>query len=140
MSFAIEVKGLRELDEALSKLPDELQDKVLRMALRKAAEPVRAGAAERAPRGTTGELAENIVIAMKVPRPGLVIAKIGPAGTVFYGEFQELGTVHHAAQPFLRPALEEEGPGALLILARQLATGIERIASGLLKRVSGASS
>ena len=32
--------------------------------------------------------------------------KIGNTKEIFYAHWQEFGTVHHAAQPFLRPAFD----------------------------------
>jgi HK97 gp10 family phage protein len=56
---------------------------------------------------------------------------IGPTRKGFYGSFQELGTKHHAAQPFVRPALDRNVQISLQILAsaiwRELAAkGISR--------------
>ena len=43
-----------------------------------------------------------------------------------YAKYQELGTRHNAAHPFLRPALEEKGPALVDRLARQIAKELGR--------------
>lgn len=49
------------------------------------------------------------------------------AGTrVFYGRFAEFGTAHQAAQPWLRPALDEGAQDAVNKLVDNLGKGIER--------------
>lgn len=69
-----------------------------------------------------------------------IAVAIGPSRAGFYGSFQELGTKHHAAQPFARPAFDSQGPTSLQIIAsaiwRELAArGISRTVTG--GRVTG---
>ena len=49
----------------------------------------------------------------KVPNPGIVAL----AGFGFPGRFQELGTVHQPARPFLTPAMQQIAPAAPTIMA-----------------------
>ncbi len=55
----------------------------------------------------TGRLAGHIGTKTAEHSADTAIVDVGPEQTAFYGRFQELGTVHHAAQPFMRPALDE---------------------------------
>ncbi|RYD54699.1 MAG: hypothetical protein EOP83_21945, partial [Verrucomicrobiaceae bacterium] len=48
-----------------------------------------------------------------------------------YYRFQELGTKHHPAQPFLKPALEGSQGAVLDAVKRELAAGLEREAKAL---------
>lgn len=91
-------------------------------ALLHAVEPIRAGAAARAPRGKGKgpHLADHIVAAetTRVPggrgrfrdvKAGEHVVAIGPSyrpEDVFWGGFQETGTAHHPPQTFLRPAFD----------------------------------
>lgn len=52
---------------------------------------------------STYRKAKNYRKEIKVDRPGIAIA----AFAIFYAGFQEYGTHRQAAQPFLRPALDE---------------------------------
>ena len=48
----------------------------------------------------------------------------GPWSKTFWGLFQELGTIFHAAQPFMRPALDEGKVPAQQAFAARLGRGI----------------
>jgi len=50
---------------------------------------------------------------LKVPKPGIVAV----AGFGFPGRFQELGTIHQPARPFLTPAVQRVMPVAPQIMA-----------------------
>src|SRR5690242_40133 len=62
------------------------------------------GGAKAAAPVDTGALRASIT----VENMGEAHRKIGP--TVDYGIYQELGTRHNRAQPFLKPAFDEEAP------------------------------
>lgn len=47
-------------------------------------------------------------------------------GDPFYGLFQEFGTAHHAAQPFMRPAFEQSKEQALIEMTDSLRRRIDR--------------
>lgn len=64
MKTTVKVSGLAELDVALSELPKATQRAVLLRVLKQAGEPMRAMAADKAPRDT-GELAQSIVLTPK---------------------------------------------------------------------------
>lgn len=48
------------------------------------------------------------------------------SGLVISNSFQEFGTAHHAAQPFLRPAADEQHDKAVAIIGEVLAAEIEK--------------
>lgn len=107
------VKTFRAMEQATSRA-------VLAEALKNSAEPIREAAASLAPRskGPGPHLADNIVVAEtrfgangNEADPDVVNVAIGPAhqpNDMFYGQFQEFGTAHHPAQPFMRPAWMQE--------------------------------
>ena len=70
------------------------------------AEVVRKDASRRAPR-RTGTLARRIIAKITSKSSQNATAFIGPDKEVFYGRFVELGTSKTRAQPFLRPAFDE---------------------------------
>jgi HK97 gp10 family phage protein len=112
-------EGGKELADALGQLSPRVSKKVVREALIDAAEPMRARMAQLAPRRPPQpDMADHIVISVVRGEDALETAvAVGPAKEFFYGGFQELGTAHHAAQPFARPAFDEKSPSALKAFA-----------------------
>jgi HK97 gp10 family phage protein len=102
----MKLDGAEKISEILRELPRRVSRKVLLDALKLAAEPIRADASAMAPvEPGAPDLAANIGI-MAERSSGEPTIGVGPSKSFFYGGFQELGTRHHAAQPFLRPAFE----------------------------------
>ena len=126
-----------DLAATLRQLAQPVRHEVAVRALSEAAEPMRAEAASLAPRGhgKGPHLADNIVIAETTRVPGgrgrwrdsedtEHVVAVGPSfrpDDVYWGLFQELGTAHHSAHPFLRPAFDHhsskvmEHAGRLLV-------------------------
>lgn len=136
MKVGLQVVGAAELEAALAGLTRRVSKRIVREALEFAAEPMRAEAARRAPRAPGApDLADNIVIA-----PARAIGKedaavkVGPSRGVYWGLFQELGTSRHGAQPFLRPAFENQQSKAIARVSQELwrtlaSRGISRVMS-----------
>ncbi|MGF6877368.1 HK97-gp10 family putative phage morphogenesis protein [Paraburkholderia sp. MM5477-R1] len=123
-----EVRGLRELDEFLRTLPEQMQRKMLYSSLMTAAKPIMDQAKQNVERqfgGSvhyTGTLAKGITrgrmkktglaarVDVKLKRPknqaktrkGKVIKPYGD--DPFYGRFLEFGTSKMNSKPWLRPA------------------------------------
>lgn len=123
MADSIQIQGAKALDAALGQLADHIQAEILTLAAKAGAEVLQAGMARRAPR-RTGELAEGIGIKVQETAEGALV-DIGPTKEAFYGMFQELGTVRHAAHPFMRPTMDEDGAAAVAEVARVLKAEIE---------------
>ena len=103
----IQVTGKRLLLKRL----DDMHRKEARRSLAKAAKEaaliVQKSMREKVP-VRKGRLKRGIMV--RVSRSKHRKAKqylIGPGQNVFYGRFQELGTINQPAQPFIRPAFEE---------------------------------
>jgi HK97 gp10 family phage protein len=126
---AAAITGLDQVNQVLMALPEAVRLNVLSDATFAGAEVIRAGASARAPR-LTGQLAGDIQIVIILERGGAV-AKVGPSKRSFYGLFQERGTSHQRAYPFLRPALDEDGPKAQEAMMREIARGVEEQAARL---------
>lgn len=131
-------KGLSDLDHALRQLPEEMQAAPVRAALKAGARVIQDGMQRRAPRDpnvVAPTLAEDIGITTRVSnKKSEAYALIGPSKRVFYGTFQELGTSNHPAQPFMRPALDEDGQIAVSAMANELRRALERAAKRLAKK------
>lgn len=131
--FSMQIQGGKELAMRLRALPEAYTRTIVLGALREAGEPMRARMAQLAPREPgKPDLADNINISV-ANRLGDVgggrwearhdeehAVAVGPTKDFFYGLFQEYGTVHHAPQPFMRPAFDSEAPRALQILTDEL--------------------
>lgn len=80
----VEIKGLKELQETLEKMPDKMASRVLRFALTKAGEIMKATMVRLAPKDT-GFLAEHFNIKGKVKRKGIEGSVfVGPQGKIDY--------------------------------------------------------
>lgn len=131
--FSMHIHGGKELAARLRALPEAYTRKVVLEALEESGEPMRARMSQLAPREPGHpDLADNIAISV-ANRLGDVggerwqarhdeehAVAVGPTKDFFYGLFQEYGTVHHAAQPFMRPAFDSEAPKAVTILSQEL--------------------
>lgn len=140
-----EVKGLRELGEALKALGDDVGLKIARAATASAANVIKKRAKQLAPIAPEpytiegvlvqpGNIGKNIVT-KRVKRGETNLtsehvvavrgkAKYGYASRV--GSLQEFGTVNHPAQPFLRPAFDQEKGAAVTAMVDRLQKRIDR--------------
>lgn len=129
------ITGLADLSTALKALPDVLERRYLGRAVLAGAKVIRDAARRRAPMRTDaklkrrrrggkltapGNLRRMITARLTKPEAGRVTARIGPKGSAFYGKFVELGTAHQPAEPYLRPALDEQAGEALTVMAESL--------------------
>lgn len=142
--------GMKELDAQLKRLATETRPKVLRASVRAAFKPVLEAAKSKVP-VDTGELRAGIVLATakqdQTVAAGLVVANTqahaqARVAAAAFGEAQvkgsparrwhltELGTRTQAAQPFMRPAIDENAGVVVDGLKRELA---KRIAKALKK-------
>lgn len=153
-SLKVEIKGARELDELLKQLPDRVAKQVLAGALMSGGQVIRAEIQRRAPvRHDAG--AKKIGKGAKGRLPGFLRASIarrrirrgsaaltigvGPLRSAFYAMFQEFGTRHQPARPFMRPAFDAKAGEALQKIGEALGRGIDRAAARLAKGRSAGS-
>lgn len=128
--FTMKIEGGAELAQAIDALPERVSRPIVREILRDVAEPMRARMGQLAPRrAPEPDLADNMVISTIGGGRNAVFARggeqevavaIGPARGFAHGLLQEYGTAHHGAQPFARPAFDEEAPKIPAELARRL--------------------
>lgn len=131
--------GDKKLIKQLAKLPDRLQKKILRSAMRKAAKPVLASAKSKVPRVTginTDPLRKGLKVkALKRSRNRIGVRIVTPERSVlgipegskwYYPAHIELGTSKVAAVPYLRNAVAENKEQVFSIIRREVASGIVR--------------
>lgn len=136
-----QIQGADALVKAMKKLPKSMTKTVMRAALKKVAEPVRAMAAARAPVGETGRYKDSFVIKStlsKSQRKGQRYRLRG--GVVLYvgstdpkAHLLEFGTVNMRARPTLRPAWDLHKSRMLESLGRELWKALARAAKRLAK-------
>ncbi len=146
VKVAVQVKGLAELDQALTELPNELARRVIVGAVTEATEAFRQRMQELAPydaRERAGEksgmhLVDGIRKEMRVGSHGVkgswVHGKVGLHPDVFYGRFIEFGWTtprgkRVEAHPFARPAFDETKYRALAIIQQRSEAGLAEAAA-----------
>ncbi len=162
----LKMRGFRELDAALGELPAHLRKPTLMRIAKAALEPMREQAQANAhqsnhpytigsfEKGTLrsvlpGRLKESIAISEKrtrrakktrEPKRGIKIA-MGVAsgnGALFYGAFEEFGTIDTPAHPFMRPAWDAEAEATVNRIAESAMAEIKATANRSAKRLSRA--
>lgn len=139
----VKVDGLRQLGEAMRALGAETAKRIASGMTSAAAGVIRKEAISLAPESDEpheldgvlvqpGNLKKNIV-RKKIPKSRTpltsehivtVRGKRKDGYAARYGRFQEFGTVHHAPQPFLRPAFDSKKGAAIEAMKK---TGERRI-------------
>ena len=140
----VDVKGLKELDEFLKSLPEQIQRKALVQATSAGARVLRDSARGRIPVRThpsgpikvgkkaskarlPGYLRASLgVWRIKKGALGTVTYGVGARGYAFYGKFLEFGTKYINPRPFLRPALDNSYLWAIEAVASVLRQKIEK--------------
>ena len=158
--ISVKIDGLKELQQALSQLPLEIQKNPLRSAVSAGAKVILDEAIRRAPQGETGNLRKalyryrsrsqsgrgqetflvgvrkgkkNYVDSAKNRRLNRVGKKYTVEGEAYYWRFIEFGTSKMPARPFLRPAFESKKNQAVETIKNRLAVAIENTAKKMKK-------
>lgn len=104
--FQQRFEGGEQLARVLDGLSRRPQRAIVVKVLTEGAIPIQEMASSIAPVDPGApDLAKNIMIAA-VRSEEMGAVAVGPSPDFFYGLFQEEGTVHHRAQPFMRPAFD----------------------------------
>lgn len=116
--MAVRFEGGPEVAAKLAELSKKLGQRTSQEALELGAERMRVAMVRNAPRRPPHpDMADHIVTSPLPLRAGETAAvAIGPDKRFSYGLFVELGTVHQAARPFLRPAFDSQRKNALDII------------------------
>lgn len=138
----VRISGLKELDRALGQLPKSTAKSVLRRTLKEAAEPMAQTARGMAP-VEEHHLVESIDVSTKLNRRQRRLHKKNNAKTfqdMFVGTNnpagvqQEFGNDRHPAQPFMRPAFDQEKKPTLDRIANSLWHEIDKSAKRLARK------
>ena len=152
----IEIKGFKELDEALKQFPIKLQRNILSGAVREGAKVIQRAAIAMAPVGKTGKLRKAIKVRVGTKRKGIYTKTfiIGlDKKMAWYGRLVEMGAAPHFIKvkrkkalaiggqvvgteikhpgvvhrkPFMRPAIDNYAGQALTAMKNKLLQGIEK--------------
>jgi HK97 gp10 family phage protein len=136
-SKTVKVEGLSETIDGLEELTSATQANVMRRVLLQAGQPIADAAIALAPRGPTGKLIASISVTPAQPSKMTrssrgqydkqnTVEVVVEAGPVPSSIFMEFGTVHNAAQPFMRPAWLGNREQALQIITEQMTIEIEK--------------
>ena len=163
---SFEVRGLKELEEALKEIGNSAAGKALFSSLMAAGLPIQKTAQSLAPKADHAyyryskggkKLGGGAVSAKsrKLVQPGTLRKSIRRKrlksdrgetgaeisiswrGVAFYGDFYERGTSRQAAKPFLRPAFDAKKEEALTIFKEKLAANNEKQRAKIAARTAG---
>lgn len=135
-----DIKGLDAFLRKMKTVKREIVGKAVRSAANKGMRPVRDAAREKARTfddpESPSDIAKNIAISTRnKPREGLAIAKVGVRGgarphkgneDTGHWRFLEFGTENMAAQPFMRPALEENIQNVVEAVVNELEPALDK--------------
>ena len=126
------VFGAKEIERMLRQLPEKVARKVVVGGLRAGARVLVKGMKARVP-GRTGKLKQSITVssAAKVTKGRGLVAVGFKKPVSRRAHLTEFGTEHSPAKPFMRPALDQDGPQAISKVGEFLGKGIEREARKL---------
>jgi HK97 gp10 family phage protein len=141
--MADEMVGLKELGSAMTQFSQKVEKKLVRHAVNAGAEvfrrEIRAKAPVRVEVGQTGfrntakgkeqrepgYLKKHIGRQIKVSDSAYTV-EIGPTKSAYYGAFDELGTKHQPARPFMRPAFDSKQVEAERVFAETMQVDIDK--------------
>lgn len=143
--MSLQLTGMRELQQALNRLPKELQRTVEASALRAGMAPVRKSARANLGRSKdSGLLQKSLGLTVKKSKNGQLTARVGPrsgftqtvtrkgrtkpqkANPVKYAHLIEYGTSRAPAQPFIRPAVESNSGQIIDEMAKGYDKGLDK--------------
>lgn len=130
------VQGLRELDRALGELPKAAGKAVLRRVARAALKPVEDAARSLAP-VADGTLRDSITTGTRLTKRQASQARRETKSSIEMHTGtsnqaavpQEFGTAEHGAQPFMRPAWDQNQGQVLEHVGTELGSEIEKTAA-----------
>lgn len=133
MSFTVKITGLREVQRKLNALPDKVQKKVVRAALRRATVILQKAVKADAPVGDTGQLRKAVKITTSF-RKGVISAKVtigkkNFVGDTYYAAIVEFGSKYQEGQHFMERAFDANKQNVAEQAAVEIKDGILKEAS-----------
>lgn len=148
MSVTMKLEGFSNFEKELAKLEKlATRRSVARRALKKAAQPMADLAASMAPTDD-GDLKASIGVSTKLSsrQAGMhrkmfrddraAVEMFVGAGPLPSAHTQEFGTVHHAPQPFMRPAFDQDHMNLLRRLGEEMSKQIEKAVTRAARRAA----
>lgn len=147
MRGRVRVSGLKELDEALSQLPKATAKAVLRRIGIRALAPVIATAKTLVP-VDDGDLRDSLKVTTKLSRRQQSIQNkalaqgkasvqlFAGASALPHAHLVEFGTSAMAAQPFMRPAWDQQKSAVLKMISDELGGEITKTAARIARRAA----
>lgn len=140
MRHTVDLVGMKELEKALGELPKATRRRTALNALRKGGEPIARAARAMAP-VDKGNMREgiNVMATLASSQAGDkgqfadVEMYVGPAQHP-QAITQEFGTFNQPAQPFMRPAWEQQKMNALDLIGAELGNEILKTANRVNKK------
>ena len=139
-TVTVKVEGLADLGARMKGLSEAVNNRIARAATAAGAVVIRNSAQQKAP-VDTGNLKKNIIV-KRLPkgessltsehivtvRKGKLTAKQKSSGLkdAYYGQFVEFGTAKMPAQPFLRPAYDENKQRAVEAIKDRIAARLKK--------------
>jgi HK97 gp10 family phage protein len=137
-TVSVKIEGLEGIKQAMKDISNEVNKRIARSATLAGSQIVKEAAIKNAP-VLTGNLKKNIILKRNtntnLTSEFLVTVRQGKRtkkqitqglGDAFYAKFVEYGTVKMAAQPFIRPAFDNNKEAAANAIIERLKTGIAR--------------
>lgn len=109
MAVKAKITGLDDLKKAFDRLSKDIQGQTLQTAVRVGSLPIQNSAIEKCP-VLTGNLRRSIHTEVEGSN---TYAQADVGTDVVYAPYVEFGTKRQAAQPYLRPALDENKDNAV---------------------------
>lgn len=125
LSLTVKLENRKQIIRMLDLIPKKVNG-VLLKAMERAVSPIKRAAESKAPirkTGKGGTLRDSFTTEANV-KPGNIALFLGPGVQAFYGQMQELGTKNHPAQPFLRPAFDEQKNNAARLFGFTVAKAV----------------
>ena len=149
MTVTVNLEGFENFERNLAQLQKlATRRAVARRALIKAAQPMADMAQGLAPVGDSNTLAPSIMVGTKLSKRQAPLHRkmfkgdrasvevfVG-AGPVPSAHTQEFGTVHHAPQPFMRPAWDRDHKALLQRLGELMAKEIDKAVTRAARRAN----
>jgi HK97 gp10 family phage protein len=126
------IQGMSDLLKTLDDIESLVsRRRILSKALKEGSRLIQEEAEHLAPRSDEApHMADTMMVAIQEATSDEAISRIGPSKQGFYGLFQEIGTAHHHAQPFLQPAFDAKIQEATAVigyfLKRQIESQVKR--------------
>jgi HK97 gp10 family phage protein len=142
-SSFVRVTGLRELGATLKRLDADIQERICRRATAAGARVIQESAQRRAPVAQEPYVINGITVQPRNLPSKIKVTRVKPSDTPLtsqhlvvvlagakhgyasrVGSLQEFGTVKMQANPFMRPAFDEDGHKALDAIVNTVRSGV----------------